>query len=120
MRNLILFMPPELVVFMIIGAGLAMIVGARSLAATLLGIAMAIIFLPVLLAPLFDALPGWLLVILLIFFALGMLRALFEMTIGKHSTDHMVGILAADVVRAALLAPFRLIGWALRALLLRR
>lgn len=120
MRNLILFMPTELVVFMIIGAGLAMIVGARSLAATLLGIAMAIIFLPVLLAPLFDALPGWLLVVLLVFFALGMLRALFEMTIGKNSTDHMVGILAADVVRAALLAPFRLFGWVLRALLRRR
>jgi nucleoside-diphosphate-sugar epimerase len=49
-----------------------------------------------------------------------MLRALFEITIGKNSTDHMVGILAADVVRAALLAPFRLIGWALRALLRRQ
>ena len=120
MRNLILFMPTELVVFMIIGAGLAMIVGARSLAATLLGIAMAIIFLPVLLGPLFDALPGWLLVVLLFFFALAMLRALFEITIGKNSTDHMVGILAADVVRVALLAPFRLIGWVLRTLLRRR
>ena len=94
-----------------------MIVGARSLAATLLGTAMAIIFLPVLLAPLFDALPGWLLVVLLVFFALGMLRALFEMTIGKHSTDHMVGTLAADVVRTALLAPLRAIAWAIRTLL---
>jgi ABC-type multidrug transport system fused ATPase/permease subunit len=120
MRNLILFMPPELVIFMIIGAGLAMIVGARSLAATLLGTAMAIIFLPVLLAPLFEALPRWLLVVLLVFFALGMLRALFEMAIGKHSTDHMVGILAADVVRATLLAPFRLIGWLARRLLRQR
>ena len=120
MRNLVLFMPPELVVFMIIGAGLAMIVGARSLAASLLGVAMAIIFLPVLLAPLFDVLPGWLLVGLLVFFALGLLRALFEMTLGKHSTDHMVGILAADAVRATLLAPFRLVGWVLRALLRRR
>ncbi len=117
MRNLILFMPPELVIFMIIGAGLAMIVGARSLAATLLGAAMAIIFLPAVLAPLFDALPAWLLVLLLVFLVLGMLRALFELTIGKHSTDHMVGILAADVVRAALLAPFRLLGWVLRAFL---
>ena len=104
----------------IIGAGLAMIVGARSLAAALLGTAMAIIFLPLLLAPLFDALPGWLLVVLLVFFALGMLRALFEMAIGKHSTDHMVGILAADVVRATLLAPFRLIGWLARRLLRQR
>ena len=48
------------------------------------------------------------------------LRALCEITIGKNSTDHMVGILAADVVRAALLAPFRLFGWVLRALLRRQ
>lgn len=110
MRNLILFMPPELVIFMIVGAGLAMIAGARRLASTLLGVAVAIIVLPVLLAPLFDALPGWLLVMLLVVLVLGLLRGLFEMTLGKHSTDHMVGILAADVVRAALLAPFRLAG----------
>ena len=120
MRNLILLIPQELVVFMIVGAGLAMIVGARRLAAGLLGAAMAIIFLPVLLAPLFDALPGWLLWGLIIFFSLALLRALFELTIGKNSTDHMVGILAADVVRTMLLAPFRLLGWALRALLRQR
>jgi hypothetical protein len=118
MRNLILFMPPELVIFMIVGAGMAMIVGARRLAATLMGVALAIIVLPVLLAPLFDALPGWLLVTLLVVLVLGMLRGLFELTLGKHSTDHMVGILAADVVRAVILAPFRLVGrltrWMLR------
>ena len=57
---------------------------------------------------------------MLAFFALGMLRALFEMAIGKHSTDHMVGILAADVVRATLLAPFRVIGWLARLLLRQR
>ena len=115
MRNVILFMPPELVVFMIVGAGLAMIVGARSLAASLLGVAMAIIFLPVLLAPLFDVLPGWLVVGLLFLFGLALLRALFEITIGKNSTDHMVGILAASAVWWALRAPFRFIGWVVRA-----
>ena len=115
MRNVILFMPPELVVFVIIGAGLAMIVGVRSLAVNLLGVAMAIIFLPVLVAPLFDGLPGWLTLGLLVFFGLGLLRALFEMTIGKSSTDHMVGILAASALWWALRAPFRLIGWVVRA-----
>jgi hypothetical protein len=120
MRNLILLVPQELVVFMIVGAGLAMIVGARRFAAGLLGAAFAVIFLPVLLAPLFDLLSGWLLVILLVFFAMGMLRTLFEMTIGRQSTDHMVGTLAADVVRSMLLAPFRMIGWLFRLLLRRQ
>jgi len=90
MRNLILFLPPEFLIFMIIGAGLAMIVGAQRLAATLLGAAMALIFLPALLAPLFDAVPGWLLVILLAFFALRMLRALFEMIMGKGDVPRFV------------------------------
>lgn len=120
MRNLILFVPQELVVFMIVGAGLAMIVGARRFAAGLLGAAFAIIFLPVLLAPLFDVLPGWLLIAFFVLFGLGMLRGLFELVIGKHSTDHMVGILAADVVRSMFLAPFRMIGWIVRLLLRRQ
>ena len=119
MPNLIMFMPSEFAVLMIVAAGLAMIVGARRVATGLLGAAMAIAFLPVLLAPVFDALPGWLLVGLLVFFGLGLVRALFELTIGKSSTNHMVGILAADVVRSMLLAPFRLLGWIVR-LLLRR
>lgn len=116
MRNLILFMPQELVLFMFVGAGLAMIVGARRIASGLLAAALAVIFLPALLAPLFDALPGWLLWALLVVFCLSLLRGLFVIAIGKNSTDHMVGILAADVVRATLLAPFRLIGWLARLL----
>ena len=120
MRNLILFIPQELVVFMFVGAGLAMIVGARRIASGLLLAAMAVIFLPVLLAPLFDALPGWLLWGLLVVFGLSLLPGLFVVVIGKNSTDHMVGILAADVVRATLLAPFRFIGWLARRLLRQR
>lgn len=66
MRNLIPFIPQELVVFMFVGAGLAMIVGARRIASGLLVTALAVIFMPVLLAPLFDALPGWLLLCVIV------------------------------------------------------
>lgn len=117
MRNLILFVPPELAALLIAGAGLAMILGARALAGSLFGVAMALVFLPVLLAPLFDALPAWLLIGLLVFFSLGLIRAMSNVLIGKNSTDHMVGILAADAARFAVLAPFRLIAWVIRALL---
>ena len=120
MRNLILFIPRELVVFVFAGAGLAMIVGARRTASGLLLAALAIIFLPVLLAPLFDALPGWLLLGLTVVSGASLLRGLFVVVIGKNSTDHMVGILAADVIRATLVAPFRLIAWLARRLLRQR
>lgn len=93
MRNLIPFIPQELVVFMFVGAGLAMIVGARRIASGLLVTALAVIFMPVLLAPLFDALPGWLLLCVIVVFGLSLLRGLFVVVIGKNSTDHMVGIL---------------------------
>lgn len=116
MRNLILFMPPELAVLMFIGTGFAMLVGARKLAAGLFGATLAVIFLPILLVPLFDQLPSWLLWSLLIFFGLCLLRSLFELVLGKRATDHMVGILAADVVRVVLLSPFRLLGWFTRVL----
>ena len=119
MRNLIMVMPSEFAVLVIVAAGLAMTVGARRVATGLFGGAMAIIFLPVLLEPLFDALPGGLMVGLLVVFGLGLVRTLFELVIGKNSTDHMVDSLAAQVVRAMLRAPLRMVGWIVR-LMLRR
>ena len=117
MRNLILFVPPEFAVLLIAGAGVALIFGARALAGTLFALGLALVLLPVLLAPLFDALPTWLLIALLVFFGLGLLRALFNLLIGTRSTDHMVGILAADTVRATLTLPFRLLARILRSFL---
>ena len=120
MRSLLMFIPPEFLVVMIAVAGLAMVAGARRLAVTLFSAAALMIFLPVLLAPLFDALPYWLLVVLMVFFGLSLVRTLFNLLIGKNSTDQMIGTLAADVVRALLLAPFRLLSWAAGAIFRRR
>lgn len=114
MRNLILFVPPELAALLIAAAGFAMILGARTLAGTLFAFALALVFLPVLLAPLFDVLPAWLLMGMLVFFGFGLMRALFNLFIGRNSTDHMVGILAADAVRFALFAPSRFFAWVVR------
>jgi hypothetical protein len=115
MTALLMLLPPQFAVLLIAGSGLAMILGARALAGTLFTAALALVFLPILLAPLFDALPTWLLLGLLVFFVFGLLRVVFNLLIGKRSTEHMVGILAADVVRFAFLAPFRLLGWIVRA-----
>jgi hypothetical protein len=114
MRNLLFFIPPEFAVLMIVGAGLAMIVGARALAGGLLVGALALVFLPVILAPIFELLPAWVLLGLLVCFGFGIARALLELAIGKRAAEHTVGILAADVIRYSVVAPFRLLGWLLR------
>lgn len=111
MTALLMLVPSTFAMLLIVGAGLAMIIGARALARTLFTVALALVFLPILLAPLFDALPTWLLFGLLVFFGFWLLRVVFNLLIGKHSTDQMVGILAADVVRLVFVAPFRLLGW---------
>ena len=116
MRNMIALIPSEFAVLLIVAAGIAMIVGARKLAGALLMIMAAIVFLPLVLAPVFELMPVWLLTVLILCFGFGLVRALFELTIGKRSTEHMVGILAADVVRFSALAPFRLLRWLFRSL----
>lgn len=120
MRNLILFIPQELVLFLFLGAGFATMVGAKRIAMGLLGAAMAVIFLPVLLAPIFNALPGWLLSVVLIVSGLMLLCALFRMAFGKQTTDCFVGTLLVDMLRFLLLAPLGMIILAVRALFRRR
>jgi hypothetical protein len=94
-------------------------VGARALSGMLFLAGLALAALPVVLEPLLSELPEWLLLCLVVFFGLGLVRAAFNLVIGKQSTDHMVGILAADAVRLAFLAPFRALGWLVRMLFFR-
>lgn len=118
MRMTLLLIPPEMLALMIAAGGLAMVVGARKLAAALIGGALALAVLPAFLAPLFDALPGPVLTLLMVGMAIGIvfavLRFLFDSTIGRNATDNMVGILAADAVRGTARGAFGLLGMTLR------
>lgn len=116
MAALLTLLPTEFVSLLIVASGVAMMVGAHSLGGKLFVAALAMAFLPFFLAPLFDAFPTWLLLGVLAVLALGVLRVAFDLVIGRRSTDHMVGILAADVVRYAFVASFRLLGWIFRAI----
>ena len=120
MQLALLLMPPELLVFLVIASGFAMIVGARKLAASLMAGVLAIAFLPVFLAPLFNALPAPLLMLITVGLGIAVvftvLRLLSNATIGRNATDNMVGILAADVVRGTTRGVFGLLGTALRGL----
>jgi hypothetical protein len=86
-----------------------------------LGLVALIVFLPVLgllLEQVLGALPPWVALLVLVAAGLSTVRALASLVLGARAADHMVGILAADVVRLALVGmfiPFRLLARAARA-----
>jgi len=116
MRNLAMFLPDELLPLLLVAAGLCLIVGLRSTAAALATLAVATPFVGVIVSALVDQLPWFVVAAILVFSVLAMARALSNLLIGRRSTDHMVGDLAADVVRFALKLPFRVLGWVGRLL----
>ena len=116
MRNLAMFLPDELLPLLLVAAGLCLIVGLRSTAFALAALAIATPFVGVIVGTLLDQLPWFVAAAILAFSVLSMARALSNLLIGRRSTDHMVGDLAADVVRFALKLPFRVLGWVGRLL----
>ena len=117
------FLPDQAIVLVIMAIGLALICGfvnARRAFALIGGIALMLVLSPFI-GALINALPSWLLLGLLVFLGLSLLRAISNFSIGTRSTDHMVGILAADVIRLGFRAvffvltlPFRALGWLFR------
>lgn len=108
--------PPETYVILLMLAGIALMLGAKRVAATLGIIVACGIFLPVITAPFLNLMPLWLLILVGIVSGLVMLRVISEMLIGERSTDSMVGALATDAVRAGLKALFWPIVWLVRAI----
>ena len=110
------FLPPETYVVLIMLAGIALMLGAKRVAA-MLGIVVACgIFLPVLIEPFLNLMPLWLLILVGIVAGLAMLRVISGVLIGERSTDHMVGALAAGSVKAGLKALIWPIVWLVRAI----
>jgi hypothetical protein len=118
LRTLITLVPDSMKILVIAAVGLCLIVGAISLRKAMrwLGwILLALIaapFYPVIL----KILPGWLVVVLIGVAVWRTLRRIAEALLGREAASHMIGILAADVVRGLfrgglLLAalPFRLL-----------
>lgn len=111
MRALLLIVPDEMLLLLIVGGGLAVIVGARRLGFGLVILGVTLAVLPTLLAPFFGMLPEWVLVALMVALVVGVvlsgLRWISCALIGNRATDHMVGALAADVVRATVVGTAR-------------
>ena len=60
---------------------------------------------------LFSALPLWASLLIMAWIALSLLRWLAGALLGRQASNEMVGSLAASVVRAIFVLPFRTIGW---------
>lgn len=119
MRSLWLFLPDAAIPLLMVAVGLALIVGLiRPRAA--FGVILTVILL-LLAAPfldlLFEALPWWVLLLLLVWVGLYLLRSLLEVFIGDRAAAEAVGSLAADLIRAGfrlLFLPLRVLRWILR------
>ena len=105
-------LPDEFMPLVIAGIGLAMILGLlrlRKAAALIGGICLMLLTAP-LFDALFDALPSWLFVLMIPILIIVVIRWLVRLVIGQRAADHMIGSLAADLVRATIVFPIRLIG----------
>lgn len=109
-------LPDELLPLVVVGVGLLVIVRVIRLS-TGIGILFTLLMLPMLLAPIVEAviaeLPLWLVLLILGALVLLLLRGIFALLLGNGATDHLVGNLATDCVHAfgrLCLLPFRLAG----------
>ena len=122
MQRLLMFLPDEAIVLIIALIGLGVMVGIlrlRSAGQILMGLVLMLLLSPFI-ESLISSLPSWVNLLLLIAIGWALVRATFRFMLGPRAADHMVGILAADVVRGVFRAvlftltlPFRFIGWML-------
>jgi hypothetical protein len=116
-------LPNEALPLVIAGVGmLVMLHVMRPLVAV--GFLFTLIVLPALVAPVIEALmsilPLWMVLFIAAAVILGMCRSALASLIGEGATDHVVGHLATDVMRALgrlLLIPFKVVGFLCRTAL---
>ena len=122
MMTLLAWLPNEFIVLGIVLIGFGLMVGLINgrRAAALLGFVFLLMvsgpFVDSLLDTLFDLAPWWLLLLLGILLVFSLLGVVSRMLIGRRAADHMVGILAADVVRFGFRMAFGLIALPFRLL----
>lgn len=107
--TLLAWIPMEAVPLLFVTAGIAMVLGLRGVAAGFAATGLVAAVLPVVFGPLFDQLPLWTLYLVMFIMIAGLGFGLAKSILGGRAWDHMVGILAADVVRWTFLSAFRLL-----------
>ena len=119
-----IFLPDEALPLIMMGGGLAYMVGAKKLAISMFVFVAASVILPILLVPLIALIPAWVLWILVIylifllpFMAVSMFGSLVSPAIGKGASREMTGNLAADIVRIMCRTAFGATAMAFRQLM---
>ena len=114
-----MLLPDELLPLLIAGIGLALILRilkVRAAMAILGGLLMSLMLGPFVEA-VFDFLPAWVSLLVLLFVVVAVLRGLLSLLLGQGAADHMIGSLVVELVKglfSLLLLPLRLIVMALR------
>jgi len=119
-----LFLPEELLPLLLACSGIAMIFGARKIAASLFVFVILSLVLPPLLLPLVEVVPTWILwlmlgyvVFLIPFAAVSLFGALVSPALGKGASEQMEGQLARDAAVVMVTAPFKAAAFLIRTLL---
>lgn len=112
-------MPDEVFPLLLVLVAIAVVAGlARP--RLLVGLLLLLLLAPVigeLFGVLLDAIPWWLVVMVVFGMATWMIRAALAVLIGREAAGHAVGSLAASAIRGmfkVMWLPFRLAGWLLR------
>jgi hypothetical protein len=117
-KALVAVLPDQLLIFLVIAAAFALIVGARKTAGGLL----AIVLFAALAGPFIEAaigaLPLWALLLLAVWLAVAAFRWLSELFLGRQAGPHFVAIVAAKAIESVFALPVRLLRLAF--MLLRR
>jgi len=109
---LLAFLPDNFLVILLIFVGIALIFGifSRHKAFNFVKIIVIFALLSPFLYAIFDQLPAWLLILIMIGFIFSIARVLLNALFGKGATDQFVG----QVMFALFAMPFRIIGNILR------
>lgn len=114
-----MLLPDEFMPLLIAGIGLAVILRLMRVQAAMAiigGLLLSFILNPFIDA-FFDYLPAWISVLVLLCIGMAILRGLISLLIGQRAAEHMVGSLAAELVKgifSLLLLPFKIIWMLLR------
>jgi hypothetical protein len=100
--------------FLLIGAIILFLAGARAVAASLAGLSALVLFVMPITMGTKAALPGWVGWLLMVVVALWGLRWVMRLLIGKEASDQMVGGLAGDLVTTSVRGFGRVLRWPFR------
>jgi hypothetical protein len=89
--SLLMFVPMGALPLLVVLAGLALIIGKKQLASTLIVSVLAMAFAPVVLGPVFAALPGWVIAVAIPVMGVMLVGALVSAVFGKRVYENAMG-----------------------------